>query len=59
MAALQVLDQADACALVFDQDQVHTLALLALAEHNLILFLNFGTQVWVLQAILPAVDEHD
>ena len=55
----QVLDQGDACGLVFDQDQVNPLGVLALPKHDGVLVDHLGAQVRVLEMLLPAVDHHD
>ena len=55
---LEVLDQADACALVLHQQQIHPLAILTLAEDRLVLLDHLGPQIRVLHPLLPAVDHH-
>ena len=59
MGALQVLDQADSRCLVLDQHQIDPLAVFALPKDSLVLLDDLGLEVWVLQAVLPAVDDQD
>ena len=57
MRPLEVLDQADARGLVLDQDQVHALSVPAFPVDHLVLVLNLGAQIRILEAILPAVQQ--
>ena len=52
------MDQRDACGLVLNKDQVNALLVFALTVDHVVLLDHLGAQVWVLQAVLPAVDHH-